>query len=122
MYVVEPVEKSEKAIIVLHDVFGPDSGRTKLISDSYADRGYHVMMPSLLRNEPWPEEPATGWGKIPQLFRMLRWLSHNKWKYIDHLLHEHVFPYARDTCGIKSIGLACFCWGKFLFFIILELI
>eukprot|EP00008_Paramoeba_atlantica_P003167 CAMPEP_0201489616 /NCGR_PEP_ID=MMETSP0151_2-20130828/22999_1 /ASSEMBLY_ACC=CAM_ASM_000257 /TAXON_ID=200890 /ORGANISM="Paramoeba atlantica, Strain 621/1 / CCAP 1560/9" /LENGTH=318 /DNA_ID=CAMNT_0047875263 /DNA_START=90 /DNA_END=1043 /DNA_ORIENTATION=+ len=56
VYIVEPAEAKNKAIIVGHDVFGVESGRTKLICDRLAETlGVIVVLPSF-----WKEKGGAG--------------------------------------------------------------
>mmetsp|Transcript_18423 Transcript_18423/g.29974 ORF Transcript_18423/g.29974 Transcript_18423/m.29974 type:complete len:277 (-) Transcript_18423:2236-3066(-) len=111
LYVTKPEESTERAVMVLHDIFGTDSGRTKQICDDLASQGYVVVMPNLVQNEPWEEEPASGLGKLFQLFRSIRWINGNKWSIIGPLLMDTCLDYLKGELGCKSVGLICFCWG-----------
>jgi hypothetical protein len=44
----EAIQKSKKAIYLIPDVFGWNSGRTRNIADYFADHDYYVIVPKIL--------------------------------------------------------------------------
>mmetsp|Transcript_4607 Transcript_4607/g.12943 ORF Transcript_4607/g.12943 Transcript_4607/m.12943 type:complete len:234 (+) Transcript_4607:321-1022(+) len=112
MYVVKPGDwNGGNAILVLHDVFGPDSGRTKQICDEWAAKGYLVAMPVLWKDnlpESYDEGPMI--LKLFKLIPMISWLRKNRWKRIGPLLTDHAIPWMVEQ-GATVIALACFCFG-----------
>ena len=61
----------KKALIILEDVFGIDSGRHKVVTDTYANMGYDVYLPELL-DHPWTGgvDPPKIIGHIKQTLKL----------------------------------------------------
>eukprot|EP01130_Rhizamoeba_saxonica_P002491 TRINITY_DN12283_c0_g1_i1.p1 TRINITY_DN12283_c0_g1~~TRINITY_DN12283_c0_g1_i1.p1 ORF type:complete len:263 (+),score=78.04 TRINITY_DN12283_c0_g1_i1:38-790(+) len=98
-------QPNEKAILVIHDVFGVDSGRTKNIVDHLAQEGYLVVLPDFYRGD-----------NIPSLDVIKEWAP--KFDYLPNLqidVREKVLPFLVEN-GVKSIGLLGFCWGSWMVF------
>mmetsp|Transcript_14182 Transcript_14182/g.17568 ORF Transcript_14182/g.17568 Transcript_14182/m.17568 type:complete len:266 (+) Transcript_14182:200-997(+) len=112
LYVSEPGERTGKAILVLHDIFGPDSGRTKQICDIYAENGFVTVLPTLLKG-PYPMFvlPENGGEKVISKLRAGWYLRGFKWKAVGSVLNDHVLPFLKNNLNINSIGLVSFCWG-----------
>jgi len=94
------------AVVVMHDVFGPDSGGHKQICDRLADGGHYVVMPDFF--EGGSVEPYYKAGRVPD---GKKWLSKFGWNQhcgpIMEGVYEHLYKDIKvDRCG--SIG---FCWG-----------
>mmetsp|Transcript_6391 Transcript_6391/g.7318 ORF Transcript_6391/g.7318 Transcript_6391/m.7318 type:complete len:279 (+) Transcript_6391:120-956(+) len=100
-----------EAILVLHDIYGPESGRTKQICDRLASEGYIVVMPTLLENVPL--YLATNGGSIINQLRAVWYLRSYKWKKLKAQLLNHVIPYMSSELKVNSIGLLCYCWGAY---------
>ena len=51
VYYTAPSGQSNKAVVVIYDVFGFKGGRIKSVCDQFACEGFHVIMPDLYGNE-----------------------------------------------------------------------
>jgi len=102
------VGEGEKAIIWNYDIFGINAGRTKLLADLFASKGYLVLIPDYYGNgegknpmsDPFPEivefiKPRTSWDKLSK-----------DW-------HEKIRPYA-EKHGAKRFGAIGTCWGTYM--------
>ena len=93
-----------KAIILLHDIFGVNSGRTKAIADSFNDEGYLTVVPDIFRGD------AIGEGSdVPSLIP--NWAP----KYHHSLVKLEISSVvgALKQRGVSSIFFGGFCWGSF---------
>jgi len=128
------VGQGRRAIVVGHDAFGVDSGRTKQISDELADAlGVIVAVPSF-----WASGSAGGFGRDeadvmaptgsrPTLLRrvyaslravarlpcFVRELRAINWEVVGPMVHDHLLPMLREH-GAERVGLMGFCWGGWL--------
>lgn len=93
------------AVVVFHDVFGPDSGGHKMVCDRLADGGHYVIMPDFF--EGGSVEPYYKANQVPD---GKRWLKKFSWSHcgpIMEAVYEHLYADLKvGRCG--SIG---FCWG-----------
>lgn len=105
--------KPGQCLLVLHDVFGVDSGRTKQICDSYATKGYTVILPDLTRDGSFEPPESFGLGVFKTIFKAISHLYNNTRGPVLARLDEAVLPYLYNELGAKQIALMCFCWGAF---------
>ena len=98
-----------KAVIVVPDIFGIDSGRTTSICDQLADAGYFVVCPDVFRGDFWTEEtiepgPLSVWVRNFPYEPVVR-------KEIADI----TVPFVKSK-GISNIGLWGFCFGCWVIF------
>ncbi|XP_054621072.1 carboxymethylenebutenolidase homolog isoform X1 [Dunckerocampus dactyliophorus] len=102
-YLVKPSTVSEKAVIVIQDIFGWQLPNTRYMADMLAANGYTAVCPDFfLGKEPWsPSQDSS---------TFMAWLEDKKStninKEVDALLRLLV-----KQCGAKHIGVVGFCWG-----------
>ncbi|KAG7275045.1 hypothetical protein CRUP_001765, partial [Coryphaenoides rupestris] len=102
-YLVKPSTASDKAVIVIHDIFGWQLPNTRYIADMLAANGYTVVCPDFyLGKDPWG--PTNDWSKF------LEWLEDRKPTGINREV-DAVLRFLKEQCGAKHIGSVGFCWG-----------
>ncbi|XP_047423669.1 carboxymethylenebutenolidase homolog [Mugil cephalus] len=102
-YVVKPSTASDKAIIVIQDIFGWQLPNTRYIADMLAANGYTAVCPDFfLGKEPW--SPSHDWSTFQT------WLEDRKPTNINKEV-DAVLKYLKKNCGAKRIGAVGFCWG-----------
>lgn len=93
------------AVIVMHDVFGPDTGNHFLVCDALAKRGGHyVVMPDFY--DGWSIEPFYQRG-VPAEGK--KELKRYNWEHCSSYL-EHIFEHFAHH-DIDRVGTIGFCWG-----------
>lgn len=100
-------ESSKKAIIVFPEVFSWE-GRLKGICDSFADKGYFVIMPDIMRGDTMANH--LGSEEVKQAF-LSKWAQ---WNLCEGDCAT-IFNYLTDK-GITKIGSVGFCWGAWVIF------
>jgi dienelactone hydrolase len=108
-YVVnEKAKTTGKAVICFYDLFGIDSGHTRLICDRYAvETGNMVVCPFLLGNDFWSwGNPMDKWYKMPFFIMFLR--RNNSNKILG--LYPDLFKWLQQQ-GIAQFTWFSFCWG-----------
>lgn len=93
------------AIVVMHDVFGPNSGGHKQVCDKLASGGHYVIMPDFF--EEGSIEPYYKAQKVPE---GKAWLKQYGWGHCGPIMdavYEHLY---RDL-KVKKCGSIGFCWG-----------
>ncbi|KAM9333535.1 carboxymethylenebutenolidase homolog isoform 2-T2 [Pholidichthys leucotaenia] len=102
-YVVKPPTSSDKAIIVIQDIFGWQLPNTRYIADMLSSNGYMAVCPDFyVGKEPW--KPSDDWSKFQD------WLQDKKATNINKEV-DAVLRYLKEQCGAKHIGVVGFCWG-----------
>ncbi|KAK5898455.1 hypothetical protein CgunFtcFv8_015871 [Champsocephalus gunnari] len=102
-YLVKPSAPSDKAIIVIQDIFGWRLPNTRYMADLLADNGYIAVCPDLfVGKEPW--SPSHDWSKFQEWFEEKNPTNINK--EVDAVLR-----FLKEKCGAKHIGAVGFCWG-----------
>lgn len=109
-YEMECPKATKKAIMILHDIFGPDSGRTKKICDDYAAEGYLVLMPYVFDPTRF-DEKKDSFLKYFLIPRFLSWIHKHAWPVVGPK-YDKALTYLKAK-GITSVGLVGFCWGAF---------
>lgn len=108
------VGKGSKAIVVIPDIFGFASGRTRLIADQLAHEGYRVLMPRLMPNE--AGDGGDGYSSSADLSDpkvmedLMKFIGTNPWEGKVKLGMDKVFKLLNDE-KIEKIGMIGFCWG-----------
>lgn len=99
------VGTGNRAIIFIHDIFGLNSGRSRLVADEFAQHGYQVLFPDLFRGDTFPDNGKfDGFGE---------WLKKHPIERLTNDVINHVVPFAKSK-GVTSIGLIGFCWGSYV--------
>jgi len=98
----------EKSIIVYYDIFGYDSGRTKLICDQIANAGYCVVLPDIYHGDAWPADKP--------MDTLMEWLKNFPWESTIKNDTNKVLEYLKGQGADKSIGCLGFCAGAFSVF------
>lgn len=102
-YIVKPKSASDKAIIVIQDIFGWQLPNTRYICDMLATNGYIAVCPDFfLGKEPW--SPSHDWAIFQE------WLEDRKPTNIKKEV-DAALRYLKKQCGVKRIGVIGFCWG-----------
>uniref|UniRef100_A0A3Q3J994 Carboxymethylenebutenolidase homolog n=1 Tax=Monopterus albus TaxID=43700 RepID=A0A3Q3J994_MONAL len=102
-YVVKPSTVSDKAIIVIQDIFGWQLPNTRYMADMLSANGYIAVCPDFyVGKEPW--SPSHDWSKFQEWYEDKKPTNINK--EVDVVLR-----YLKEQCGAKHIGAVGFCWG-----------
>uniref|UniRef100_A0A3B4WYK7 Carboxymethylenebutenolidase homolog n=1 Tax=Seriola lalandi dorsalis TaxID=1841481 RepID=A0A3B4WYK7_SERLL len=102
-YVVKPSTASDKAIIVIQDIYGWQLPNTRYMADMLATNGYIAVCPDFyVGKEPW--SPSHDWSKFQE------WLEDKKPTNINKEV-DVVLRFLKEQCGAKHIGAVGFCWG-----------
>lgn len=102
-YVVKPAAASEKAIIVIQDIFGWKLPNTRYMADMLASNGYIAVCPDFfVGKEPWSR--SHDWSTFQD------WLEDKKATNIKTEM-DATIKFLKDQCGAKQIGVVGFCWG-----------
>ncbi|XP_028813030.1 carboxymethylenebutenolidase homolog [Denticeps clupeoides] len=102
-YVVKPTAASEKAVIVIQDIFGWGLPNTRYMADMLSANGYTAVVPDFfLGKEPW--SPSHDWSKFQE------WLEDKKPTNINKEV-DVVLKFLREQCGASRIATVGFCWG-----------
>eukprot|EP01098_Paradermamoeba_levis_P002795 TRINITY_DN1332_c0_g1_i1.p2 TRINITY_DN1332_c0_g1~~TRINITY_DN1332_c0_g1_i1.p2 ORF type:complete len:254 (-),score=78.10 TRINITY_DN1332_c0_g1_i1:64-825(-) len=95
-----------KGILVVPDIFGVDSGRTKAIADQLASNGYFVVLPDVFRGVPYV-------GEV-DMAKLGAWAAtFPAPKILEEIAHTLAFF---KTKGVEKVGLTGFCWGSWAMF------
>ncbi len=94
---------SPNGMIIIHDVYGYNGGRTKLICDQLADLGYRVYLPDFYRGE---TIETLGLQPLVQKFTWDKTVK----KDLKTLMKKV------DQDKVEKIGLMGFCWGAYPIF------
>jgi len=108
LYVVG--ERSDKAIIVYHDIFGWNSGRLREVCDTLAAQGgFLVVMPDCFQGR--ADKATTVGGSMLLVLSMLWNVRRSSWARLGPELRDVVLPYAASK-GARAAGCLGFCWGS----------
>ena len=105
------------AIIVIPDVWGWDSGRTRNIADLLAEIVDYVVVPKLL--EPSFEGGTVGDGLPPDFDMSARrdefyaWLGYFKYDDVVKQKLDPIFAHMNEV-NISRVGMLGFCWGGYV--------
>ncbi|XP_049421068.1 carboxymethylenebutenolidase homolog [Epinephelus fuscoguttatus] len=102
-YVVKPSAASDKAIIVIQDIYGWQLPNTRYMADMLAANGYIAVCPDFyVGKEPW--SPSHDWSTFQE------WLKDRSPTNINKEV-DTVLRFLKEQCGAKHIGVIGFCWG-----------
>jgi len=100
------VGSGEKCIIWNYDIFGLNSGRTKMLADLFSDYGFLVIIPDYYRNGDG-RDPTKDTDMVQFIKEKTNWTKLQvDWK-------EKILPYAQKN-GAKSFGAVGTCWGSYM--------
>ncbi|XP_073188457.1 carboxymethylenebutenolidase homolog isoform X2 [Lepidochelys kempii] len=102
-YVCKPSASTEKAVVVIQDIFGWQLPNTRYMVDMLAANGYIAICPDFfVGKEPW--NPSDDWSTFGE------WLKTRDARKIDQEA-DVVLRYLKQQCSAKKIGVVGFCWG-----------
>ncbi|XP_053570484.1 carboxymethylenebutenolidase homolog [Bombina bombina] len=102
-YISKPQSSTDKAVIVVQDIFGWDLPNTRFMADLLATHGYIAVLPDLfVGQEPW--NPANDYSRIHE------WLKTRPATKVDKEA-DVVLKYLKEKCHVTKIGVIGFCWG-----------
>nr|XP_060630628.1 carboxymethylenebutenolidase homolog [Anolis sagrei ordinatus] len=102
-YLAKPPHHTDKAVIVIHDVFGWQLPNTRYIADMLASNGYIAIVPDFYKGqEPW--KPSNDWAGFED------WRKTRDSKDTNRET-DVVLKYLKEQCNAKKIGVIGFCWG-----------
>ncbi|XP_069814409.1 carboxymethylenebutenolidase homolog [Dendropsophus ebraccatus] len=102
-YVCKPGCSTDKAVIVVQDIFGWQLPNTRFIADLLASQGYVTICPDFfVGQEAW--NPSNDWNTFND------WLQTRQATKVDREA-EVVFNYLKKECHVTKIGVVGFCWG-----------
>eukprot|EP00929_Paragymnodinium_shiwhaense_P079352 TRINITY_DN41302_c0_g1_i1.p1 TRINITY_DN41302_c0_g1~~TRINITY_DN41302_c0_g1_i1.p1 ORF type:complete len:309 (-),score=67.33 TRINITY_DN41302_c0_g1_i1:117-1043(-) len=118
--------KSSKAVVMVHDVFGVHSGRHKQLADEIAKRGFLVVVPDFFESTGGglfgKEVPGFGMP-LGMMLKFLWMLMSGKMKGFTskhpwdpdckRIWMQAVAPWLKEQ-GCTSAGLVSFCWGAYV--------
>jgi len=129
------VGQGSRGILVAHDAFGLDSGRTLEICDLLASKlGVIVAAPQFWRDgaaggrkgaraieDAFHPTPETSCCQMPSLYAQAAWhlpsfirdFKKHNWEIVSPAVHDHVLPEMRRRGAAKVAALG-FCWGGWL--------
>ncbi|XP_032359612.1 carboxymethylenebutenolidase homolog [Etheostoma spectabile] len=102
-YVVKPSAATNKAIIVIQDIYGWRLPNTRYMADMLAANGYIAVCPDFFAGkEPWSS--SRDWSTFQE------WLQDKLPTNINKEV-DAVLRYLMKHCEAKHIGALGFCWG-----------
>ncbi|XP_068091530.1 carboxymethylenebutenolidase homolog [Hyperolius riggenbachi] len=102
-YVTKPQKATDKAIIVVQDVYGWELPNTRYFADLLASHGYtSVVGDFFVGQEPWNATRDRS-----EFFKWLDTRPADK----AYVQVEAILRYLKNECHAKSIGIIGFCWG-----------
>uniref|UniRef100_A0A8C4KIX6 Carboxymethylenebutenolidase homolog n=1 Tax=Dromaius novaehollandiae TaxID=8790 RepID=A0A8C4KIX6_DRONO len=91
-YVCKPSGKSDKAVVVIHDIFGWQLPNTRYIADLLTANGYIAICPDFFVGKEFDD-----------------WLKTRDARKINKEA-DAVWKYLKEQCGRKKLGVIGFCW------------
>ncbi|XP_063062779.1 carboxymethylenebutenolidase homolog [Engraulis encrasicolus] len=102
-YVVKPAVPSDKAVVVIQDIYGWQLPNTRYMADMLSTNGYIAIVPDFyMGKEPW--SPSHDWATFQE------WLEDKKPTNINKEV-DVVLKYLKGQCGAKRLASVGFCWG-----------
>ncbi|XP_053569015.1 carboxymethylenebutenolidase homolog [Bombina bombina] len=102
-YVSKPQTSTDKAVIVVQDIYGWELPNTRLFADLLAANGYTAVLADFFAGkEPWKStnDSAT----------FFDWLETRPANKVDREF-DAVLKYLKEQCKATKIGVIGFCWG-----------
>jgi dienelactone hydrolase len=85
---------------MLSDIFGINTGRHKIVADTYSKLGFNVYLPEIMTI------PYVGEMDIPKIMEFAKKQDLDKIKSMFNLLVKHL-----SDNGVKRFYCVGFCWG-----------
>lgn len=102
-YLTKPSAETDKAVIVVQDIFGWELPNTRYITDMLANNGYTAICPDFFAGkEPW--SPANDWAMLQE------WLKTRSPREVSREV-DAVLKYLKERCNAKRTAVVGFCWG-----------
>ncbi|KAM6224397.1 carboxymethylenebutenolidase homolog [Rhynchocyon petersi] len=102
-YVSKPPAGTDKAVIIIQDIFGWQLPNTRYMADMIAANGYTTVVPDFfVGQEPWC--PSSDWATFPE------WLKTRNARKVDKEV-DAVLRFLKLQCGVQKVGIVGFCWG-----------
>ncbi|XP_075684636.1 carboxymethylenebutenolidase homolog isoform X1 [Rhinoderma darwinii] len=102
-YVSKPLCSTDKAVIVVQDIYGWKLPNTQFIADLIASHGYIAICPDFfVGQEPW--KSSNDWNTFSE------WLKTRKATEVDRET-DVVLNYLKTECRVTKIAVVGFCWG-----------
>ncbi|XP_069469847.1 carboxymethylenebutenolidase homolog isoform X1 [Ambystoma mexicanum] len=102
-YICKPPVETDRAVIVVQDIFGWTLPNTRYIVDMLAANGYIAVLPDyFVGGKPW--DPSNDWALFDEWIRSRRATETDKETNVT-------VKYLKEQCNAKKIGVVGFCWG-----------
>ncbi|KAE8597475.1 hypothetical protein XENTR_v10016481 [Xenopus tropicalis] len=102
-YVSKPHSSTDKAVIVVQDIFGWQLPNTRFMADLLTAHGYITICPDFfVGQEPW--KPSNDRSTFTE------WLQTRQATKVEKEINV-VLKYLKEQCHVKKIGVIGFCWG-----------
>ncbi|KAJ7338400.1 hypothetical protein JRQ81_011892 [Phrynocephalus forsythii] len=102
-YLNKPSISTDKAVILIHDIYGWKTPNTRYMADLISSSGYISILPDFFKQqEPW--KPSNDWSCFDD------WLKTRSAKNVDKEI-DVVLTYLKEQCNAKKIAVVGFCWG-----------
>uniref|UniRef100_A0A8D0HQF7 Carboxymethylenebutenolidase homolog n=1 Tax=Sphenodon punctatus TaxID=8508 RepID=A0A8D0HQF7_SPHPU len=102
-YISNPTASTEKAVILIHDIYGWQLPNTRYMADMLAANGYIAICPDFyVGQEPW--KPSDDWSTFNE------WLKSRDARKINKET-DAILKYLKQQYNAKRIGVIGFCWG-----------
>ncbi|KAM4705819.1 carboxymethylenebutenolidase homolog isoform 1-T2 [Rhinophrynus dorsalis] len=102
-YVSKPQTTTDKAVIVVQDIYGWELPNTRLFADLLASHGYTAVVADFFAGK----EP---WKTTNDRSTFFEWLETRPANKVDKEV-DAVLRYLKEQCHSKKIGVIGFCWG-----------
>lgn len=96
-------EKSSNIIVILTDLFGHKYNNIQLIADEFSRRGFYVLVPDILHNDPF--QPESG-------IEPIKWLADHGVAQTKPVVDSFLNELAKDFDDeFECLGLIGYCFG-----------
>lgn len=102
-YITGPHDATS-ALIVIHDAFGVNAGRQRVLCDAWAQNGWKVCLPDLFDGNP----PLKADNTV-DIDRLVTFVWSNVGPRIEDILLPHL-----KSLGIQKVGAVGFCYGAYV--------
>ncbi|KAK9809229.1 hypothetical protein WJX72_011712 [[Myrmecia] bisecta] len=106
-YISQPAKQTDKAILVIGDVWGWELKNARLTADKYAAAGFLAVVPDLLRGKPYA--PPSEFGKF-DMDSFGPWVAQHPAPRVNKDI-DQVLAGLTNEYGIKTVSAIGFCWG-----------
>ncbi|KAK9815250.1 hypothetical protein WJX72_000688 [[Myrmecia] bisecta] len=101
-YIAEPATASDKAVLLLTDIYGWQAKNPRLIADRLAQNGFLVVIPDLFAGKHWTE--GKPWSELRD------WAAQFP-KEAQLELVKRALADTRSQSQVEHVGLIGHCWG-----------